>query len=542
MKLVRIILPVCIIGLIVLTVHFFNHLQPLSEQENQQENQEKIVEVQSHTKAQEIIVLPTSEKKNVQQPVKMEKKGSLSLAYTSLKKEITDLPLQTSGTLPLWLEGTLLRTGPALFECNGGKANTWFDGCGMLHRFAFTKGNITYSNRFLHSQYWKQVQTEGKFGMQTQAKGGFFSKLGSLMNGDSIPTYDNGNTNICCINGHYCAITETPLYITFDEKNLTSKQHLSFNDKLTAHYACAHSHIDLKTGDFYSYLIQFGNTSTYIVYKIPAGTTKRTQVAKINVSYPAYMHSFAMTENYLILIEPPFRVNPLDLVFGNKSFFETYNWKPKQQTLITVIDKKTGKTAHTYKTDPFFFLHTINAYEEKGCVIIDLVTYQDPSIVYSFNLQQLQKNGSPSLPKGYPTRITINPKRKQVDLKQLSTYSMEMPRINYTSYNAKPYSYVYGVHIPQNQTVMSQIMKLNITNGKALFWSDDNCYPGEPVFVPKPGGKTEDEGVLLITVLDLNTSTSFLLVLDAKNMKELSRTQLPHHIPFDSHGHFYYTR
>ncbi len=61
----------------------------------------------------------------------------------------------------------------------------------------------------------------------------------------------------------------------------------------------------------FNYAIQFGNTSTYFIYRIPAGTKERVPFAKINVGYPSYMHSFAMTENYVILTEVPFRINPL---------------------------------------------------------------------------------------------------------------------------------------------------------------------------------------------------------------------------------------
>jgi carotenoid cleavage dioxygenase-like enzyme len=70
-------------------------------------------------------------------------------------------------------------------------------------------------------------------------------------------------------------------------------------------------------------------------------------------------------------------------------------------------------------------------------------------------------------------------------------------------------------------------------------WHEDSCYPGEPVFVPRPGGTAEDDGVLLSVVLDLRKQRSFLLVLDAATLEERARTAVPHHIPFGFHdNHF----
>jgi beta,beta-carotene 9',10'-dioxygenase len=69
-------------------------------------------------------------------------------------------------------------------------------------------------------------------------------------------------------------------------------------------------------------------------------------------------------------------------------------------------------------------------------------------------------------------------------------------------------------------------------------WSEAGCYPGEPVFVPAPDAKAEDEGVLLSVVLDARRETSFLLVLDAHDLGEIARARVPHAIPFGFHGQY----
>ncbi|MEO1439529.1 MAG: carotenoid oxygenase family protein, partial [Chloroflexota bacterium] len=70
-------------------------------------------------------------------------------------------------------------------------------------------------------------------------------------------------------------------------------------------------------------------------------------------------------------------------------------------------------------------------------------------------------------------------------------------------------------------------------------WRQENTYPGEPVFIAAPDAATEDDGVLLSVVLDAQTGTSFLVVLNAADLTELARASVPHHIPFGFHGQFF---
>ena len=46
-------------------------------------------------------------------------------------------------------------------------------------------------------------------------------------------------------------------------------------------------------------------------------------------------------------------------------------------------------------------------------------------------------------------------------------------------------------------------------------------------------------GNQLAVVLDGREGRSYLLVLDAKSLKELGRARVPHHIPFGFHGQYF---
>ncbi len=44
-------------------------------------------------------------------------------------------------------------------------------------------------------------------------------------------------------------------------------------------------------------------------------------------------------------------------------------------------------------------------------------------------------------------------------------------------------------------------MQVDVLSGTVKMWQEPNSFPGEPIFVARPGGKKEDDGVLLVVVL-----------------------------------------
>ena len=59
-----------------------------------------------------------------------------------------------------------------------------------------------------------------------------------------------------------------------------------------------------------------------------------------------------------------------------------------------------------------------------------------------------------------------------------------------------------------------------------------------PEFNPVGRAISLREGVLLSIILDSSKGNSSLLALDAHNLDELARAEVPHHIPFGFHGQF----
>lgn len=113
-----------------------------------------------------------------------------------------------------------------------------------------------------------------------------------------------------------------------------------------------------------------------------------------------------------------------------------------------------------------------------------------------------------------------------------------MSRINYGSYNAKDDQYAYGVG-QTDDAFLGKLIKVDVQDGSTLNWSEDDVYPGEPVFVEAPDATDEDDGVVMSIVTDVKRECSYFLLPDASSFQELARTEVPHKVPLGFHGQFY---
>jgi carotenoid cleavage dioxygenase-like enzyme len=161
--------------------------------------------------------------------------------------------------------------------------------------------------------------------------------------------------------------------------------------------------------------------------------------------------------------------------------------------------------------------------------------YEDPTIIDSLYLDESGPKGE--LPPVELRRYTLDLDGGGVRSEPLAEGNLELPRIDYARRNARDYSYAYFTG--SDESWIDRLVKVDVRDGSRSEWTEDGCYPGEPVFVRRPGADGEDAGVVLSVVLDAREGRSFLLVLDAGSFEEIARAEAPHHIPFGFHGQYF---
>ncbi|NJL43285.1 MAG: carotenoid oxygenase family protein [Pseudanabaena sp. SU_2_4] len=366
--------------------------------------------------------------------------------------------------------------------------------------------------------------------------------------GDRTEQTYNTNVSIIQLNGKFMALTEQPIPTVFDPISLETQGAFYFEDRLFGHLSCGHPQYDYQNQEYINYITCFGPINTYNLYRVKATSDRRQLIARIPVRSPCYMHSFALTENHIILVEFPLVIKSLPAILGGKAPMQCLSWEPQRGTNFLAIDKHNGKIVARFKSKAFFAFHHINAYEQSDEILIDIAASDRPDLMYKSYLNLLRnatKSEDQPLAEYRRYRLPLRSDTRshkggnKVGYELLSDRRMEMACINHARCSSRYYRYAYAVSHNRNwPSLVGQLVKIDLQHKATTTWFEPHTYPGEPIFVAAPHATTEDDGVILSVVLDGAKRKSFLLILDAISFRELGRAYLPHHIPLEFHGLF----
>lgn len=330
--------------------------------------------------------------------------------------------------------------------------------------------------------------------------------------------------------------------------------------------SAAHAKTCPASGDVYNYNLEVGKNSTYRVFGVSASTQQTDILATITDAPGAYLHSLFLTPTYVILCVwgSHYAYRGLSLLYNKNILDSVAPLDPSKPTKWYVIDRSAAKRGviAVYHSPAFYCFHTINAYEEPSStdpgqtdIIADICGYDDFSLIHRFYYENLVSTAPGALKytdgKGESTRTwigryrlpnvpsTANRNEKPRAATRLFAasrdMSVELPTLN-PAYVTKPHRYVYGVTDRGSSTFFDGLAKFDSDTQTSIFWQQHAQTAGEPIFVQNPEGKDEDDGVLLSVVLDGYAGKSYLLCLNARDMKELGRAQLNAVVGFGFHG------
>ncbi|KAL2088541.1 hypothetical protein ACEWY4_015440 [Coilia grayii] len=514
--------------------------------------------------------------------------------FTKNGKETPEpLKAKISGEVPDWLQGTLVRNGPGLFSFGDTDYNHWFDGMALIHSFTFKDGNVYYQSKFLKSETFKSNSAANRivvseFGTMAYPDPcqSIFSKSFTYLR-NVIPDFtDNGLVNIIRYGEDYYAASELNYINQIDPQTLDTVGRADYRNHIALNLATAHPHYD-EEGNTYNMgtAIMYG-LPKYMIFKVPADASgedkKQPPLSKLeevcsipcrSYLYPSYFHSFGMTENYIVFVEQAFK---LDIVRLATAYFRGVNWgscinlDKNDVTLFHLIDRRTGEAVSTkFYGDPFVVFHHINAFEENNQVVFDLITYKDSNLYDMFYIENLKQDTdkfiennkifSPPVCQRFVLPITVDKDTPEgtnlVTLEDTTATAvtqadgsvfcspdtlfvgLELPGINY-KFNTRKYRYFYGSRVEWSP-YPNKIGKVDILTRTHKEWTEEECYPSEPVFVASPDAVEEDDGVILSSVVSNNPEKPpFMLILNAKTMEEIARAAVDAHIHMDLHGYF----
>ncbi|KAJ3342128.1 hypothetical protein HDU93_003344 [Gonapodya sp. JEL0774] len=510
-----------------------------------------------------------------------------------------EVQLDVHGTFPAWISGVLYRQGPGLYDVTLSEAaakatkmhefvtDHWFDGLAMVHRLEIENGQVNYRSRLTASKLLKEIEEKGDgdlvwFGKKDPTLAPLLSNPLQITRLFHSPTHITHTPSVTIspqwplpssllksVRGSTASKgvrtlvskTDANLLQGIDPVTLEDTQGLftyaAYDEQLGGPMVASHSCLDPATNVRYNFSIKPGLTPICTVFSLTPdeelGATTEI-IAQFTAPYLSYIHSFWMSENYIVIPFAPFHLsyNGLSL-FWYRNFLESLVWEPEKPLVLAVVDKKAKRFVGLVNSKGLFGAHTNNAFEVDAGngtkhLVLDWIASDQIGVPRAV-MDNIRRyfHDSPHV-FGDICRHVVTIEKASTGKEVLTcnftrfikASALEFPRIH-PNLSALPYRVVYTagegaradgkrfLHGPIRKIVMPPFSgppKSSGTSDEDIIkatWFPEGMYPSEPIFVPRPGANEEDDGVLLVICFDVSDQSGCLVALDASTLKEIAR-------------------
>lgn len=433
-------------------------------------------------------------------------------AKAPVDSELTAFDLDVTGEIPQELEGRWLRNGPNPFGPVESDSYHWFLGDGMIHGVRIRDGKAEwYRNRWVRGRdLAEKLQEEPP-------------------QGDSFG--DSGfspNTSVIGHSGMTFALVEagtSPVALTYD---LETIGYDNFGGTLPGAFS-AHTKYDPVKKELHAVCYAYPNILDRLQYVVLGPDNRVKKVTDIPIEGMPMVHDMSITEQYAIIYDLPVCVD-LDLAMKGDPF--PIAWQNERQSRIGLLPRDGEASDIIWCEAPrCYVFHPVNAFEVNGGqddkkIIIDLCRYE--------RIFQKDLKGPAGDSPSQLARWTVNTENGTVSEEIVSDLAHEFPAHDPRTVGRK-HRYAYtAVGFDLGPTY-----RTDMETGEVVFHDHgEGRFGGEPVFVPRDGSTSEEDGWVLVCVNDRAGSPAELVILNANDIEEepVARIHLPQRVPDGFHG------
>ncbi len=426
--------------------------------------------------------------------------SSDSLLFKSINSDYIEEKLRISGVIPKFINGTIYRNGFGKFEGHNFKFNHLFDSLSLILKFEIVGGNVYFQSRLLDTKYYNDsldkiplYRTLGGTHPPLNFKERIETKMHFM--------HDNLNANVIMINNKLFAVSDLAGDIVINKETLQYQEKYKFmNDQKLNFITSAHPEKWITNKNI---IINYESDLERMMYKFyyiesydDNHPMEKEYFANIPTNRFSYVHSFSLTESYIVFIEYPFFWD-IEKIVDSVVILPSLKWDPNAKTKIHIINLyNTRNDIITIETEPFFSFHHINAFEYYNnvsnenesdglSIFIELITYSDATIFDNFYMNNLLNNTNHNkiIKGGNYSKIIINIDKKhkisyfKMFTHKINTETIEMPVIN-PEYKGTFYKYFYAF------TESGKLIKVDVISGDVMEWYEVDNIPSEPIFIP----------------------------------------------------------
>ena len=505
----------------------------------------------------------------------------ISGLIVSAPEEYENLKLtRTFGTDSLsWLHGHLYRVGPGILNHGTRTVKNVLDGLAKVHGWKFNGGEeVRYTAKMVKSKVYNRTMTEGKitaFAMMAEPEPlfDFWEHMALAMGGQE----HSDNTNIAVWDldmGQSLTLTTESFnmhQVVPDSLNYKRPYKLPGTDDISL-FSAAHFSKHPVDGTSFNFVAKMklgflgflgppeARYDFFQYTPLANGKISKRKVSSIPTPLDdiRIIHQFAITENYLVVPRWNYKFNfVMDLSMFHKMAYMcgAFTFEYNKPTYVDIININSGHKVQ-FQLPIQKAVHEINSFERINSyghleIVMDYPCLTDAQSlnlndhclfdIYDINILENPDYLYQNIPWDTTIRrFVFNMNTNQYRIEDFpqswrpKDSHIEFPFIN-RNYNGKQYCFAYFQQW-HFRTEDMDLMKYDMCTKKATTWHEDNKHVLEPVFVPHPEGKEEDDGVIVAQVYDSKSGKSEVCVWDAKDLQLVARYDNKVKVPYTVHG------
>jgi all-trans-8'-apo-beta-carotenal 15,15'-oxygenase len=439
----------------------------------------------------------------------------------SIAREHGFVPLRVEGRLPPELEGTLVRTGPGLYESFGQRVAHSFEADGALMGVRLSGGKAEGAVRVVESEGLLEERRRGRplFGSRAPA----LARLSNLL---GRRTKNTGNTSILAWQHRLFAMVESNKPMEISPDDLSTLGETDLGGAITTAFS-AHPHAVVGRKAFYNFGLAYGPKTSLVLYELPfVGRARR--MFDLPLARPVMLHDFAATERHFVFFVSPARIRILRALLGLGSFGDLVTWEPDDGTEVIVVPIDAPERTVRFEVPAFFQWHFAGCWERGRELVVHYARHDDMT-----SFQQLRACGP--TPQGRLCEAVIDPARKTLRSSPVWDGASEFPVIDRRFAGGEYRS----VLVTSGKDRRRSLAKVDLVDRSSRVLDlPEGQHASEVLFVPRSADAKEGDGFGLSMIYDASTDRSHLAVLDTARWEDgpVARCHFETYLPMSFHG------
>lgn len=454
------------------------------------------------------------------------------VGFENLSREHGFVPLRVEGKLPPELRGSFYRNGPVLFDTAGERYQHWFDGDGGVAGVRLDgKGGALGAATTIRTKWRERERRAGK-----RLFGAFDTPLVRPLREVFLKDRKNAaNTSVLVHDERLYALCEGGKPFEISTEDLSTLGERDFDGIVTEAFS-AHPHRSPSRKATYGFGLAVSRNTTVECYSLPDGG-KKERLTSFKIDGLRMCHDFAVTERHLVFFFTPVYFSLWGLLRG-RGMMSSAKWRPERGTEVVIVPIDAPHKLTRFTVPAFYMEHVANAFERpNGDIVVDYNHYNSVSDFEDF-IGGIVK-AMPKRPLECSLRrATIDMRRKSMRIEMVADEPFELPKVS-PLVETKEHRYTYAAAFRGEMNPPRAIFKHDIQSGKLEFYEPGTeQYPTEALFIPRANPKAEDDGWLMMLVLDAKDRTTNLQVVDAARFDDgpVAKCHFEQVIPFGFHG------